>query len=352
MSLTNPVITRTPFRISFFGGGTDYPDWYLREGGAVLSTTIDKYCFIGIRYQPPYFEKKYRVVWTHIEVVDTIGEILHPAVREGLRYLGFDDSRGLEITHQGDLPARSGMGSSSAFAVGLLAGLKRLRGEEWDTHELAIKAIKFEQDVLKDNVGSQDQVASAYGGFNTITFDRDGEITVRPVGITTERARELQSRLMMFYLGTGRLSSEVAGSVIDNLSKRKTELRTMRSLVDQAREELISGDLDEFGRLLHQNWLLKRSLSPLVTNDTVDEVYDTARQHGALGGKLLGAGVTGFVVFYVPPERQEAVVKALSQFLHVPFGFDELGCRVIYDGVNASQGRRSGDAKIRRVNYG
>ncbi len=326
------IISRTPFRISFFGGGTDYPAWYLKEGGAVLSTTIDKYCYITCRYMPPFFrELKHRVVWRHVETVFTLSDILHPAVREGLPYLGFDDSVGIEIHYQGDLPARSGMGSSSSFAVGFIKALIALRGQMISKHDLALKAIELEQTVLKENVGSQDQVAAAYGGLNVIRFLTTGEILVEPVTILQARRDELQSKLLLFYTGTSRIASKVAASIIANLSKRNETLKRMESYVGQALRIIAgTGSLDDFGLLLHENWMLKQQQSELVSNAVVNDIYEKAKNHGALGGKLLGAGSSGFMVFYVPPEKQPAVIKALSAYLHVPLKFDTEGCTLIH----------------------
>jgi len=324
------IISRTPYRISFFGGGTDYPDWYLKEGGAVLTTTIDKYCYINCRYLPPFFNLKYRIVWSHIETVSTISEILHPAVREGLRYLGFDESVGLEIHHLGDLPARAGMGSSSAFAVGLIKALTAMQGQIISKHDLAIKAIELEQDVLKEYVGSQDQIAVAYGGLNLIYFLPNGEFHVEPVTLPTPLLDSLSSRLMLFYTGTTRLSSDIAKDIVSNLPSKQTILRQMRTYVDQAVNLLSTGQLDDFGRLLHESWLLKRELSKMVANPTVDMVYKNALDHGALGGKLLGAGSSGFMVLYVPPERQNEVRQSLFGLLEVPFQFESEGSTLIY----------------------
>jgi D-glycero-alpha-D-manno-heptose-7-phosphate kinase len=331
------IISRTPFRVSFFGGGTDYPAWYLEEGGAVLSTTIDKYCYISCRYLPPFFNIRHRIVWSHIETVATISEILHPAVRAGLRFLGFDDSIGLEIHHQGDLPARTGMGSSSSFVVGLIKALTALRGQMISKHELALKAIELERNELKEQVGSQDQVAAAYGGFNVIHFLRSGDICVQPVTIPASRLAELQSRLLLFYTGSSRFASAVAAEVVSNLQSKRKYLREMRSMVDRAISVLNSSNgLDEFGRMLDETWKLKRELSTSVSSATVDEIYQTAIDHGALGGKLLGAGGTGFMVFYVPLENQPQVIRALSTYLHVPFKFENEGSALIYYGPNDS----------------
>jgi len=332
------IIARTPYRLSFFGGGTDYPAWYESEGGAVLSTTIDKYCYVSVRHLPPFFSNKHRVVWSHVETVQTVSEILHPAVREGLRMLEFDDDHGLEIHHQGDLPARAGMGSSSAFAVGLVQALAAYRGQMIDKHDLALRAVELEQCRLHENVGTQDQFAAAYGGLNTIEFRRDGEIRVDPVTVDPERIRDLERHLLLFYTGTSRLSSDVAADVVANLSQRREVLTRMRSMVEQAVALLNSpNDLDEFGRMLHEAWSLKRKLSTRIASDTVEDVYRKAMRAGALGGKLLGAGSSGFMVFYVPETRQEAVQRTLSHFLQVPFGFESEGSRVIYYGSRAPQ---------------
>jgi D-glycero-alpha-D-manno-heptose-7-phosphate kinase len=317
--------------MSFFGGGTDYPEWYLKEGGAVLSTTIDKYCYLSCRYLPPFFNIRHRIVWSHIETVSSISEILHPAVRAGLKYLDFDDRVGLEIHHQGDLPARAGMGSSSSFAVGLIKALMGLQGRMIGKYELALKAIELEQGILQECVGSQDQVAAAYGGLNAIHFSRNGDIQVEPVTISRARLLELESHLMLFYTGVSRFASEVASTVVANLEAKRSVLQQMRQMVDEALAILDSQDsLDAFGKLLHEAWQLKRALSSAVTSSHVDEIYETARQQGALGGKLLGAGGTGFMVFYVPLDRQSAVKQALSKLLWVPFAFEREGSTIVY----------------------
>ena len=327
------IISKTPYRISFFGGGTDYPEWYRQEGGAVLSTTIDKYCYISCRFLPPFFNVKHRIVWSHVETVSALNEILHPAVREGLRFLGFDDSAGLEIHHQGDLPARSGMGSSSAFVVGLIRALTALRGCTLDKYELMLKAIELEQTVLKEHVGSQDQVAAAYGGLNIIHFCANGDITVEPLDILTPRVQELQSNLLLVYMGTNRLASQIAVDIIANLQEKNAALRAMRAMVDQAAAILTgAGSLDDFGRLLHETWILKRGLSTLVATPAIDRAYQTALAHGALGGKLLGAGGAGFMMFYVPRARQSDVIEALSGYLHVPFQFESEGSTLMHYG--------------------
>jgi D-glycero-alpha-D-manno-heptose-7-phosphate kinase len=324
------IISKTPFRVSFFGGGTDYPAYFRAHGGAVLSTTIDKYCWISVRWLPPFFGIKHRVVWSHIETVQSISEILHPCVRAGLQSLGFDDTRGIEIRHTGDLPARAGMGSSSSFAVGLNRALLTLHGHDCGAMVLADMAIRLEQNLMGEHVGCQDQVAAAHGGFNLIEFCTDGEIRIAPVKAQSRTLTELNKRLMLFYTGTTRIASNVAKSVIEHLDKRQETLYKMRRLVDEGAEALTAGDLDKFGSLLHQNWLLKREQSPLVSNEQIDAIYQRAYNAGALGGKLLGAGAGGFMIFYVPPGRQEAVKVELSDLLYVPFKFEREGCTIVY----------------------
>ena len=325
------IISKTPYRVSFFGGGTDYPQWYLKEGGAVLSTTIDKYCYITCRILPSFYEVKYRIVWSHVENVSSISEILHPAVREGLRYMGINGNIGIEVHHYGDMPSRSGMGSSSSFVVGLFKVLSALKGQIIGKQELAEMAIEFEQNVLKENVGSQDQVAVTYGGINVIHFLKDGRIQVDPVTIMPERIAELESNLMLLHTGTKRLSSEVAGDFIDNIQKKETVLREMYKMVDQAVSILSGqGSINEFGALLNESWKLKRSISDRVSNVTVDRIYDIAMANGAIGGKLLGAGSSGFMLLFAPPEKQQQIKEALPIYLYVPFKFDNTGSTIIY----------------------
>ena len=326
------IISKTPYRVSFFGGGTDYPQWYLKEGGAVLSTTINKYCYITCRILPSFYEVKYRIVWSHIETVSTISEILHPAVREGLKYLGFNNDVGVEIHHYGDLPARAGMGSSSSFVVGFFKALLALKGQTVKKQELAHMAIEFEQTVLKENVGSQDQTAVAYGGLNVIHFYRGGEIRVYPLEISPERIAELESNLMLLYTGTKRLSSDIAGDFVANFSKKDSVLKEMRGMVDQA-VSILTGDrsINEFGVLLGKAWELKRSISDKVSSVIVDRIYDTAVSNGAIGGKLLGAGSSGFMLLFVPPEKQQSIKDALPTYLHIPFKFENKGSIMLYN---------------------
>ena len=323
------IISRTPFRISFFGGGTDYPAWYRKHGGAVLATTIDKYCYLTCRYLPPFFEHRIRVVYSKIEDCQTVDEIAHPAVRGVLRYLNMD--RGVEIHHDGDLPARSGMGSSSSFTVGLLHALYALKGHMPSKHQLAMESIHIEQELLKETVGSQDQVLAAYGGFNHITFLPDGEIAVRPMTLTRERISELNSLLMLFYTGIKRTASNIAESYVEDIESREKQLRIMSDMVDEAISILSSGqDITRFGALLHETWQAKRTLSSRVSNSYVDEIYEQARSAGAIGGKVTGAGGGGFMLLFVPPSRQREVREKLNKLVYVPFKFEFSGSQIIF----------------------
>lgn len=324
------IITRTPFRISFFGGGTDYPAWYQEHGGVVLATTIDKYCYISCRYLPPFFEHKHRIVYSLIENVRRIDEIKHPAVRAILAWTNCDD-RGLEIHHDGDLPARSGLGSSSSFTVGLLHALAALRGEYISKEELATQAIYVEQHVIKENVGSQDQIAAAFGGFNRIDFMTNDTFQVSPIVLTKARLEELQSHLMLCFTGFSRIASEIAKEKIQNFKSRETELHRIKEMVNEAISILQSPKalIEEVGRLLHEGWLCKRSLSAKVSTPEIDELYESARRGGAIGGKILGAGGGGFLLLFVKPELQAKVQERLKRLIHVPFRFDTSGSRVV-----------------------
>jgi D-glycero-alpha-D-manno-heptose-7-phosphate kinase len=323
------IIVRTPFRISFFGGGTDYPDWYRNHGGAVLATTINKYCYISCRYLPPFFEHRHRIVYSQIEMVKTISEIEHPAVRGVFGWAGIE--KGLEIHHDGDLPARSGLGSSSAFTVGLLHAISTLRGQYKGSELLAREAIHVEQNIIGETVGSQDQISAAFGGFNKIDFLSSGEFRVNPVIINGDRNKELQNHLMLFFTGISRIASEVAKSKIDNFERRHTELNDIRSMVDAGLKIIQNSSvpIEEFGRLLHEAWLAKRQLSEKVSNKEIDSLYEDARRAGAVGGKLLGAGGGGFLLLFVKPEQQIEVRKRLNHLIHVPFEFDNSGSRVV-----------------------
>ena len=323
------IISRTPFRISFFGGGTDYPTWYRKHGGAVLAATIDKYCYISCRHLPPFFEHSIRLVYSKIENCNSVDEISHPVIREIIRFMQVE--RGLEIHHDADLPARCGMGSSSSFTVGLLNALYALKGQMPSKQQLMLESIHVEQDLLGETVGSQDQASAAHGGLNHISFLPEGDIAVRPVTVSPERRREFDRHLLLFYTGIKRTASDVAKSYVDDLEAKQAQLRTMTKLVDEGLNTLIGGgDIGTFGELLHETWQLKRSLSKLTTNDAVDAIYDAARKAGALGGKLTGAGGGGFMLLFAPPERHEDVKRALSHLIHVPFKIENSGAQIIF----------------------
>jgi len=323
------IISRTPFRVSFFGGGTDYPAWFKEHGGAVLATTIDKYCYISVRVLPPFFAHRYRLVYSIVENVKEITEIQHPAVRAVLQWNG--SSKGLEIHHDGDLPARSGLGSSSSFTVGLINALKALDGRLISKDELAHDAIHIEQCVLREPVGSQDQISAAFGGFNRIAFRPDGSFDLQPIILPRERQEELESHLMLFFSGISRYSSDIAQTKVDNIANRAHELTAMYEMVDQAIDILRNPatPITEFGRLLNESWCLKKRLSSRVSTQFIDEVYATALGAGAVGGKVLGAGGGGFILFFVPPEQQAAVRDALKELIHVPVKLESAGSRIV-----------------------
>ena len=322
------IISRTPFRVSFFGGGTDYPDWYREHGGAVLSTTIDKYCYISVRELPPFFEHKFRLVYSFVENVKEVSELAHPAARGVLQHLGV--SKGLEIHHDGDLPARSGVGSSSAFTVGLISAVRALEGRHISKDELAQEAIHVEQNVIREPVGAQDQISAAFGGFNHITFRQDGLHQVAPLIMPRERLDALQGHLMLLFTGLSRTAAEIAKTQIENLRHRAGELRALTDMVGEAIEILRSqSDLADFGRLLDKGWTLKRRLSDRVSNSDIDGLYDTALAAGAIGGKLLGAGGGGFLLLFVRPEHRAKIRAALPKLIDVPFRFDTSGSRIV-----------------------
>ena len=326
------IISQTPYRISLFGGGTDYPDWYLRHGGMVLSTTIDKYIYISCRQLPPFFEHNLRLVYSIVETVKSVADIQHPSARNVLEYLGISD--GLEIHYDGDLPARSGMGSSSAFTVGLLRVLYKYKDIPIDVNQLAINALDVEQNIIGECVGSQDQINAAYGGFNTIGFNTDGTFTVNPVTISKQRKQQLNDKLMLFYTGIVRTAGTIAGTYVNHLDDKASQLNNISQLTKEAKM-ILQGDgpLDRLGELLHQSWVQKRNLSNMVTNERIDFLYQAGRCAGAIGGKLTGAGGGGMMLLYVPEKNQNRVREALSELLYIPFRFSDEGCRVIFDYV-------------------
>jgi len=323
------IISRTPYRISFFGGGSDYPSWYLKYGGSVLSTSIDKYCYITCRVLPPFFEHRLRIVYGKIEVCQRIDEIQHPAVREILRFLKLD--QGLEIHYDGDLPARSGTGSSSSFTVGLLHALYAHLGIMPSKKRLATESIHIEQNIIKETVGSQDQVCVAYGGLNRITFFTNGEISVQPLTLSTAKVRELDAHLMLFYTGIKRTASDIAKSYIEEINGKRELLEQIQKMTDEGIAILQrNSSIHEFGVLLHKAWMLKKSVGADISNGYVDELYRRARKAGAIGGKITGAGGGGFLLLFVPPSAQRKVREALSEKIHVPFCFESGGSQIIF----------------------
>ena len=324
------IISRTPFRISFFGGGTDYPVHYKKHGGAVLATSINKYCYITCRYLPPFFKHKHHIVYSKIELTKNISEIQHPAVRETLRHMNIE--KGVEIHHDGDLPARAGLGTSSSFTVGAINALYALKGKIVTKRQLSLDAIHIEQNRIKENVGSQDQIAAAFGGFNKIEFNGEEEFRVQPIILTSEKLQHLQNHMMLFFTGFSRTASNIAKEQIRKTPDRKKELTRMTEMVDEAIGILNENDTDltDFGKLLHENWMIKRNLTDKITNNAIDKIYHDALNAGAIGGKLLGAGGGGFILFFVEPEKQEKVKKKLNNLLYVPFKFEKLGSQIVY----------------------
>jgi D-glycero-alpha-D-manno-heptose-7-phosphate kinase len=323
------IITSTPLRISFFGGGTDYPIWYREHGGSVLSTTIDKSCFITCRRLPPFFEYHSRISYSKVENVGRNELFEHPSVRSCLQYLGIKE--GIEIHHVADLPARTGLGTSSAFTVGLLLGLYALNNQMRDKHALATDAIHVEQNLIQEAVGSQDQVSAAYGGFNRINFHTDGEIEVRRIVTARHRLTELEQHLALYFTGFSRTASEIASEQLKVTPQKKKELNMMLELANEG-EAIVaspSRSLTEFGRLLHDGWQIKRMLTQRISNANIDEIYEAGLSAGAIGGKLLGAGGGGFMLFFVPPERRAALRMRLKKLLCVPFSFSSRGSRIV-----------------------
>jgi len=324
------IISRTPFRISFFGGGTDYPAWYREHGGAVLSASINKYCYITCRFLPPFHAFKYLIRYYKREEAQTIEEIQHPAVRACLKFMELDG--GVDIVHHADVPARSGLGSSSTFTVGLLHALYALKHEMPSKRQLAVNAIHVEQDLIHESVGSQDQTSAAFGGFNRVDFGGMHEILVKPLILPPEKLERLQQHVMLFFTGQARTASEIAKVQIENIPNKKTDLRQMMQLTDQAEAALLDkrDRIEDFGRLLHEQWQIKRGMSSQITNSDIDAIYQAGMKAGALGGKLLGAGGGGFMMFIASPERQPAIKAALQSLLHVPVQFDFLGSQIVY----------------------
>lgn len=324
------IITRTPLRISFFGGGTDLPDYYKKFGGEVLSTTIDKYLYITCRHMPPFWDYRNRFVYgSKTELVSCIDEIEHPAIRETMRYMKID--YGVDLHYNTDIPARSGVGSSSSFTVGLLNALYGLNGKIVAKEELAMQAIHIEQDLIQEAVGSQDQTAAAYGGFNHIFFKENGEVQVSPMTLQPQRVQLLNEHLVLVFTGFQRFAKNIEQEKMEGLGDHYGSLKKMKGYVRQAVDILNSdADIREFGSLLNDTWKEKKLLSDKVSDRQIDQMYQYGLSHGAIGGKLLGAGGGGFMLFFVEPERRKGLLDAFAEYVSVPFRFEDSGSSIIY----------------------
>lgn len=321
------IITRTPYRMSFLGGGTDYPSWYAEHGGCVLTSTIDKYVHICARFMPPYLGHRYRIIWSHFEKVDRREDIKHPGVRGCLQYMQIDE--GFEVNHAGDLPARSGLGSSSAFTVGMLHAMHALKKSHASKRELADQAIFVEQKVLCENVGVQDQIQCAHGGLNVIEIRRDGSYDVQPLRLPDGRMRELEAHCLLFFTGLQRNASDVLNDMRRNAAMDAMLLAGSATLARRGVRALVEGQIAEFGVLLHEGWILKCALSNLVSTPEINGMYQRALDAGALGGKLLGAGSGGFLLIFARPQDQQAVRDAVG-LLEVPVRFEASGTQLIH----------------------
>ena len=328
------IITRTPYRLSFFGGGTDFPGWYLKNGGRVISSTINKFSYINLRYLPSYFKYKSVIRYYQREEVNNFNDIKHPSVKECLKFCGI--KKGVEIVHAGDLPAQSGLGTSSCFTVGLLNALYALKGQIITKKQLANESIFVEQKKIRENVGSQDQTASAFGGINKIEFGTKENVVVSPLVLKENSVVELENNLLLFFTGLSRNSSEIAKLQINNLHNNSNYLYRMMELVDESEKQMCMPKFPskEFGKLLHEQWQIKKKLSNKISNKKIDDLYDQAINHGAIGGKLLGAGNGGFILFYVEKKKKKKFLKKFNKLLHVPFRFDFTGSQIIHYSYN------------------
>mgnify|MGYP000882283982 FL=1 len=323
------IITKTPFRMSFFGGGTDMESFFRENGGAVLSTTFDKYCYVTVRHLPRFFDFTTHLTYSKMEFVKNVEEIQHPAIRNAMKMLNMQEIR---LLYEADLPARSGLGTSSSFAVGMLNAFYALKGKYADKKKLADEAIYLERVLCEEAGGWQDQIAASFGGMNRIEFNKDGTYDVKPIIIHPDRKKQLNDNLLMFFTGFTRFSSDMQKANAVGYSEKQAQLKQMYALVDDAEKVLEDkhSDLDDFGRLLDTTWKLKRQTGGAITTNSIDALYEKGIASGALGGKLLGAGGGGFLVFYVQPEKQKAVREAMKDLLYVPFRFEDGGTQVIH----------------------
>lgn len=320
------VIIKAPFRVSFFGGGTDFPAFYNEHGGMVVSSTIDKYCYVQMRHLPPFFDYSIELSYARKEKVNSIEEIEHPSIREAMRYMDMSD---LILNYDADLPARSGLGTSSSFATAMLMGFHALKGLQVDKRTLANEAIKLERELCRESGGIQDQIAASYGGMNEIVFSRSG-YAVKPIIMSAERLKLLNERLMLLFTGFSRMSHEIQKVYEQNIGSKTAMLLRMMEMAQEGSSLLQSGDLDDFGRLMHEAWQLKKSTSPSATNSHIDDAYQRALNAGALGGKILGAGGGGFLLLYTRPETRENIKKSLERLRFIPFRFENHGTHIIH----------------------
>lgn len=341
------IITKTPFRVSFFGGGTDYPEWFREHGGCFLSTTIDKFSYISIRNLPPFFQEKHRIVWSKIELVDEFDNIEHPVVRAALKY--FSVKNGVEIHHQGDLPSRAGLGSSSSFAVGLVNAINVLQNKQLTKKQLADYAVHLEKHLLNEKVGIQDQIAAAFGGLNYVKIKTTGDYEVTPVNLTDGKLDELQNRCILVYTGVSRFASDIASSQIKNIPLHEKALFRLKGIADEGYKVFAEGNIEDIGPLLDESWNLKKNLASGLAPTFVDDLYDLAINNGATGGKLLGAGGGGFMLFIFSPKKKQQLLDALSDFIVVPFKISFQGSEVLYtypDGFSSTSITRDNFVKV------
>lgn len=321
------IFSKTPFRISLFGGGTDFPEWFNNNKSLVISATIDKYATIGVRYLPPFFEKKYRIVWSKIDLVNNINNISHPAVKSILKYT--KEKKGIELHYYGDLPARSGLGTSSSFAIGLLNIISFLQKKKISKEKLSKDAINIERKILKEKGGWQDQIIIAHGGLKFIEFYKN-DFLISNTGLNEKNIKKLGDSLVLFYTGSNRESYKIQKFFLDNINNLNLELKEINNLAHTAKEIISSGkNLHEIGRLLNESWKIKKQFSNKISNPKVDFIYETGIKAGAIGGKLLGAGKSGFILFYCPKDRQKNLILKLKKFIHVPFNFINQGSTII-----------------------
>jgi len=322
------IISRTPYRISFLGGGSDYPIWYKKYGGQVLSTSIDKYVYISCRNLPPFFKHKIRLVYSKIEYCNNYNQIQHPAAKAVFKYLKLKN--GLEMHYDGDLPARSGIGSSSAFTVGALNAISCYQGKNLTNKNLAEKSIFIEQELIKENVGSQDQTSVAYGGFNNIKFKKNGEIIVKNLKTKLINLYKLENSLMLFHTGIFRIAETITKNYASKIDKKYKQVEGLVKLVDEGIDIIKRGNIKDFAKLFDETWQIKKTVNTNISNYKIDQIYNTAIKNGAYGGKLLGAGGGGFILFIVPKKNQTKVKNSLNKLLHVPFKFEDKGSMIIY----------------------